>query len=261
MQAGVPVTVLAAGRTYLSQEHDIWVSPAFQLWYRIGESGEVFRGTRCSHTFTPDTAGRLFLAGYLPGEWATRTGGSAVPADAYQRVKGETSVLIVRWAGSPLDGLKRLAAEGDVANLLATEIDRLENPVPQPTGWEYLWFLGPSDSYTMSPNPRGSQTMGQTTGQTIGCYTHHDAAILQRDVSCEFTPDTSLRWVWKVDTLPSPQSEDNALTHDYLSIAVEFDNGQDLTYYWSVNLPPETAFRCPLPNWAARETHLVVRSG
>ena len=51
------------------------------------------------------------------------------------------------------------------------------------------------------------------------------------------------------------------MTHDYLSIAVEFDNGQDLTYYWSVNLPPETAFRCPLPNWQARETHLVVRSG
>ena len=58
-----------------------------------------------------------------------------------------------------------------------------------------------------------------------------------------------------------PRAEDSLPTHDYLSVAVEFDNGQDLTYFWSAELAPETCFRCPLPNWDARETHLVVRSG
>ncbi len=72
---------------------------------------------------------------------------------------------------------------------------------------------------------------------------------------------TLLGWRWRVDELPSPGAENSLPTHDYLSIAVEFENGQDLTYYWSAELPVETAFRCPLPNWDQRETHLVVRSG
>jgi hypothetical protein len=64
-----------------------------------------------------------------------------------------------------------------------------------------------------------------------------------------------------MDTLPSRSREDELPTHDYLSLAVEFDNGQDLTYFWSAELPPETGFRCPIPTWQGRETHVVVRSG
>ena len=70
-----------------------------------------------------------------------------------------------------------------------------------------------------------------------------------------------MRWSWKIDTLPSSVREDTLPTHDYLSIAVEFDNGQDITYYWSAELPPETAYRCPIPTWTERETHVVIRSG
>ncbi|MFZ2404827.1 MAG: DUF3047 domain-containing protein [Methylobacter sp.] len=50
-------------------------------------------------------------------------------------------------------------------------------------------------------------------------------------------------------------------THDYLSIAVEFDNRQDIIYYWSAELPPETSYRCPISTWAHRGTHVVLRSG
>ena len=42
---------------------------------------------------------------------------------------------------------------------------------------------------------------------------------------------------------------------------MEFDNGRDITYYWSSRLPVETGYDCPLPNWAGREFHVVVRSG
>lgn len=51
------------------------------------------------------------------------------------------------------------------------------------------------------------------------------------------------------------------LTHDYLSVALEFDDGRDLTWYWSAALPVGFAYRCPLEHWRHRETHLVARTG
>ena len=252
-RAGDHLTVFAAGRTYLSRELDLWIDPHFQLWYRIGEKGEVFRGTRCSHTFTAPSDGRLFLAGYFPGEWATRTGDLAVPADVYSQVEGGISVLVLRWAVDPLAGLKRLSQLGDVGAFLASEIDRLENPISTPEGWEYPWFVGPSETFAVVPHAHQRHA--------IACYTREDAALLQKNVPLPFTPDTRLRWSWKMDILPSRSREDEFPTHDYLSLAVEFDNGQDLTYFWSAELPPETGFRCPIPTWQGRETHVVVRSG
>ena len=44
-------------------------------------------------------------------------------------------------------------------------------------------------------------------------------------------------------------------------MAIEFDNGQDLTYLWSSCLPVGTSFRCPIPWWDKHETHIVRRSG
>src|SRR5215472_3562700 len=88
LTAGEQVTVFAAGRVWLARELDLWVQPDFQLWYRIGDAGHVFRGTRCSHTFTVPETGRLFLGNYFPGEWASRTGALAVPAEAYSQMEG-----------------------------------------------------------------------------------------------------------------------------------------------------------------------------
>jgi hypothetical protein len=253
LTAGEQVTVFAIGRTWLSRALDLWIPPACQLWYRIGTAGDVFRGTQCSHTFPVREAGRLFLGNYFPGDWATRTGALAVPPDAYSQMEGGLCVAVVRWAVPAVEGLRQLLQLGDVASLLSAEIDRLERPVSPPPGWEYLWSLGPAEIYTAGP-PAPQR-------RSIQCYTHRDVGILHTDVSVPLTPATRLRWEWKVDVLPSHVREDQLPTHDYLSIAVEFDNGQDLTYFWSAVLPPETGFRCPLPTWQGRETHLVVRSG
>lgn len=253
LQAGEYVTVFAAGRTYLLRELDVWLKPHFRLWYRVGEKGEVFRGTRCSHTFTVNSPGRLFLAGAFPGDWATRTGDLAVPADNYKYAEGGISVLIVRWAVDPLEGVQRLLQRGDVESFLSCEIDRLKNSISKPDGWQYAWFAGPSEIYSVVPHAHWRQA--------IGCYTHEDAASLQKEVALPFTPDSRLRWSWKVDILPSRSREDALQTHDYLSIAVEFDNGRDLTYFWSAELPPETGFHCPIPNWENKETHVAIRSG
>lgn len=92
-------------------------------------------------------------------------------------------------------------------------------------------------------------------------HTRNDVAILQKPAEVALTPDTELKWSWRVDQLPGKQAENSVITHDYISIAVEFDNGQDLTYLWSSALPVGETFRCPLPGWKDRETHVVARSG
>ena len=253
LNAGESVSVFAIGRTYLSHDLNLWLNPDMQLWFRVGELGNVFRGTRYSHTFLVHEPGRLFLGNYFPGEWTTRTGATAVGTDSYRQMDGGILVLVVRWAVQPSEGLKRLVALGDVASLMALEIERPENPISPPHGWEYLWFLGPAEIYTAGP-PSPQRP-------SIVCYTHEDAGILHKDVSLPLTQDARLRWAWKVNILLCQSRENLLQNHDYLSIAVEFDNGQDLTYFWSAELAPETGFRCPIPTWTARETHVVVRSG
>ena len=217
-------------------------------------SGQIFRGTRSSHTFTADRAGCLFLGNYFPGEWSTRTGAVSVGADSYRAMEGSLGVQVIRWAREPLDGLEKLIEIGDVAALIAMEIDRIKHGVVPPQGWEYVWFLGPSEMYSAGP-------VAPSGRPSIVCHTHRDAAILHKDVSVPLTRNTCLRWSWKVDSLPNDKPENTLENHDYVSIAVEFDNGQDLTFFWSSQLPVDAGFRCPIPTWTARETHVVARSG
>lgn len=85
--------------------------------------------------------------------------------------------------------------------------------------------------------------------------------IIRHPVDVPLTPSLRLRWSWRIDELPSELPEDTTLTHDYLSVAVEFDDGRDLTWYWSCALPVGYAHPCPFDHWRRRETHVVVRSG
>jgi hypothetical protein len=252
---GEQVTWFAHGRTYLSRALDIWAGPHFQLWARVGEDGTIFRGVREAHSFAAPRSGRLFLASYFPGEWADATGRLATDPALYRKVSGAMLVLVVRWASGvePPEGLAALSRRGDPLGLLARERERLAAPVAAPDGWRHLWFLGPSEIFSAGSDARGRPS--------IRCETRGDVAILQRDAPVALTPATRLRWRWKVDELPAELPEDTLPTHDYMSIAVEFENGQDLTYYWSARLPPGTVYRCPLPTWTARETHWVLRSG
>ncbi len=252
LAAGETVTTFGAGTTFLTGTN-LSFGADFQLWCRIGPEGEIFRGTRASNTFTVAAPGRLYVASYFPGEWATRKGELATPDEVYGAVTGELAMLLLRWEGDPLEGLQRLAATGDVGGLIDGEIDRLSNPVPAPEGWDYLWFIGPAETYRAC---RAGEH-----ANAVCCHSKNDAALLIKDVVLPFAPGTRLRWSWRIEELPSQTREDTLPTHDYLSIAVEFDNGQDITYFWSAELPVDTGFRCPIPTWTARETHVVARSG
>jgi hypothetical protein len=253
--AGESVTVFAEGRVFISRALDVWVGPSIQLWCRVGEQGPVFRGTRATNTFTARESGRLWLANYFPGEWADPTGRTGTPASEYGRVSGGMSVLTVKWPrGTEVSQLFRnFARDTRLPGLVLAEAERLDDPVPAPDHWEYLWHVGPAEIFRAALAPNGRPA--------IGCHTHGDAGILQRKARAVLRPGTKLRWSWRVDELPVDLAEDTLPSHDYMSIAVEFDDGQDLTYYWSAALPEGTVYRCPLPNWHNKETHVVVRSG
>ena len=121
-----------------------------------------------------------------------------------------------------------------------------------PQGWSYVLNMGPPEIYQF-----GTSTQA---GKTMEIHTHRNVGILARNVSLENDDDFTISWEWQVDTLPSEVTEEIADTHDYLSVAVLFDNGQDISYMWSSGLEEGTVFRCPLPDWADKETHLVIRS-
>jgi len=127
-----------------------------------------------------------------------------------------------------------------------------QKPWSAPSGWSYVLAVGPPQIYQFGTSPQA--------GKTMEIYTHQNAGILASDVSLNNDADVTISWDWQVDTLPSEVTEEIAQTHDYLSVAVLFDNGQDISYVWSSGLEEGTVFRCPLPDWADKETHVVIRS-
>jgi hypothetical protein len=253
LAAGDRVTIFGAGRAFLSRALDLWTRPQFQLWARVGDAGPIFNGTRDAHSFVAESGGRLWLGTHFPGQWGDGRGRVSTDLRAYRRVRGGLAAAVVVWNAATIEaGLDALVAAGDVAGLGAAEREHLRSEAAPPDGWRYLWLLGRSEIFR--PEERDGR-------RSIACCTEGDVGILQKEVSLPFEPGTRLRWSWRVDALPSELPEDTALSHDYLSLAVELSDGRDLTYTWSRELAPETSYWCPLPTWRDREHHVVVRSG
>jgi hypothetical protein len=252
VHAGNQITVMLCGRVYLDEAADLWLDPELQVWSRVGGRGPIVRGSRASNTFTSVHDGNVELGNVNPAEWLDHNGAIGVDPGLYEFMSGGTTVAILRWAPGvdPALALAGLASQSDFEGLLAGEAERLEERAGNPpNGWEHLWYLGPSEVFAdVGPG-------------IITCEAPNTFAIICHDAEMALTPDTTLSWAWKVDRLPADTAEDSLPTHDYLSIAVEFDDGLDLTYQWSALLDAEHSYRCPLPHWSERETHLVVRSG
>jgi hypothetical protein len=251
--AGEEASYFAAGRAIVSAGLDIWVAPKTQLWARIGEAGPIRSSSRDSNTLRAERGGKLYFGNYFPNDWKDPSGARVQDDAVYAAVKGETWILAVRWGGRAVDGLAALAAAGDPLGVVASERERLALGDPSPPGWHHLWHLGETEIFRSARGPSGEPA--------LACEVVGDAGILQRDVAFPLRPGTELAWRWRVDALPGIAREDSVPSHDYLSLAVEFANGLDITYYWSVGLPVGTAYWCPLENWKHKEFHVVVRSG
>lgn len=156
-------------------------------------------------------------------------------------------------------GASASVAQQDAAEEVGVALAPEPGLAKPPQNWAYLPELaifGPAEIYKL--DFAAPQESGPIVRMDV--HTKKNVGILTREVSVPLTDATRLAWKWKVDLLPSALSELVAQQHDYLSIAVKFDNGKDLTYMWSATLPEETGFECPLPGWENREWHVVVRS-
>jgi hypothetical protein len=200
-------------------------------------------------TMTAAADGPLEMARSLV-EFKDADGELAVPKDEYAKADAHIYGVALVWRGSALAGLTSLLGHGDVDGIVAAELERLQSPRKLPAGWRNFFMLG-----------GGPVIFNDIGNGAISVEPLKNAGILQRSVGIELKPQTKLSWRWIVEELPSRLPENQLTSHDYLSIAAEFDDGQDLTYFWSSSLPIGTAFRCPIPRWTPLESHMAVRSG
>jgi hypothetical protein len=247
---GDEVTVIAAGGFWASKPLDLGFGARIGLWLRAGGTGPIRKTPTNASSLVMESAGALEIVAKPPGEWADEQGGFDT---AYPRggVAGEIGACVIVWQRGAEAGLEAMSRAGDYEGLVARALDEARHPVSAPQGWHYLWRLGEGRIFREAHG---------ADGRTICCHTSGDVGILQFPADFPLTENTRLRWRWKVDRLPCDLPEDIQPTHDYLSIAVEFDNGQDLTYMWSSSMAEGTIFRCPLPFWDKVETHWVLRS-
>lgn len=251
LQAGQSYTLLAQGQVDWSERHPhLHGGPGFHLWARVHPGGRIVNLTRETSSFVADCTGELQLGIYL-GMWLDAYGALDTPPSAYQRLRGSLDVLVLAWRGNSLPGLEDLHARCPAA-VLSQEIERLRHPVRLPPDWHYLIETGTSDIY---------RDCAEHGHPRICLDAHDDQGIVRKAVDFPLGPATRLSWRWRLDEHPSRVAEDSNLSHDYVSVATEFDNGRDLTWIWSSCLAPETWFQCPIKAWSERETHYVVRSG
>lgn len=246
---GQEVTFLLGGRIWLSREHDLWLEPGTSFNARSQGRRPLYHPMNNSGTMTVAHDGAIEIArGFA--EWVDEDGELWTPVEAYRQLEVRIYGIALAWRGSALEGLKSLAAAGDVGGIIGEEIARLESPRKLPEGWHNIFQ---ADSGPIIFNDAGN-------GE-ISCQAYKKAGIIQRPVSIELKPDTRLSWRWIVEELPSALPENQLVTHDYLSVGAEYDDGQDLTYLWSAGLPVGEVFRCPFPRWTPIETHMIIRTG
>ena len=251
LTAGQHYTLLAEGRIAWSERvPHLHGGAGFHLWARVSPGGRIVNLTRDGTSFIADCTGELELGIYL-GMWRDAYGRLDTPAFAYARLRGGLSVLVLTWREDSATGLTALNTLCPAAPL-ATELARLGQAVALPRDWHYLIETGTSDIY------RDCSDAGPAR---ICLAANDDQGILRKEVDWPLTPGTTLNWRWRLDAHPSRIAEDSNISHDYVSVAAEFDNGRDLTWLWSSCLPVGHWFACPIKAWSARETHYVLRSG
>lgn len=247
IKKGQQVTFLIDGKWWFSKEHDLWVEPGLAFNVRIGKGMVINTGSNTS-TITASESGKIGIARSL-SEFADPFGTLATPIERYKKAEGLIDGIAIVWKNDAFTGLHELSAIGDVSNSIFSELQRLRYVKEVPKGWNNLFLFGASGIFE------------QKNKKIISCTTHKNVGILQKDVDLDLSDNVKLDWKWIVEKLPSNINENLLHTHDYLSIAVKFDDGQDITYMWSYGLDRGTMFRCPIPGWDAIETHVVQRSG
>jgi hypothetical protein len=246
---GQQVTFLLGGRMWLSREHDLRFGPGLVFHARTRGQRPIYNPMLDTGTMTVSNDGRIEVA-RSAAEWVNEDGVLGTPEEIYRKADVRITGIALLWRGDASAGIKSVMAHGDVGGLLKSELVRIERGGKLPSGWSNLLGFG-----------GGQEVFSQGADGEIVCDITGHVSIIERPLPLPLASNPRLAWRWKIDQLPSVVAEDQAPTHDYLSIGVKFEDGQDLTYIWSEHLPEGKVFRCPLPAWKAIETHMIVRSG
>ena len=249
LETGDAVTVLGDGSVNLGLP--VPAEASLFLWARIGKNGPATNVAGSEYTFTADRDGELYVAVRPAGVyWTDRRGTFPQNFGDVPKYPVDANVEIVKWSGDAASSLTRAADTG--ASRWRSALSSYAEAPKLPEGFEYLWYLGQSAIFEAyrSHNRRGIRGLPS-----------NDAGIIRKTVDIPLDESTTISFDWRYESLPAKGPETEARFHDYLSVAVEFDNGQDITWFWSEHLEEGTEFTCPLPWWDARETHVVIQSG
>jgi len=246
---GQQVTFLLTGRMWIARPLDLWFPPGLVFHARTRGRRPIWSPGTDTGTMTAAHDGPLEIA-RAAAQFSGEDGKLWTPEEEYRKQEVKIVGVALLWKGDATAGLSSLAAHGDVGGLLAAEIARLKRGRKLPVGWSDYFSLG-----------GGAEVFNRAGNGEIVCESAGSASIIERLLAVPFSARPKLGWRWKIDALPSAVAEDRAPFHDYLSIGVKFEDGQDLTYFWSAALPSGKVFRCPLAGWNGIETHMVVDSG
>lgn len=210
--AGERVTWLAWGAAYAARRLGIGFGPSIVLIGRVGH-GPAQNSARDTCTFTADREGPVELGSSFPGD--PRADGSFVTDRVpYRAMSGRLQAVVVRWApGTDPGEVLSSVASRDASGLCAAEAARLADQPQPPPVWHHHPVIGEKEVY--APSEAGITACCRST-----------VGIIRKPADAPLTPTLRLRWSWRLDELPSRLPEDTALTHDYLSVALEFDDGQ-----------------------------------
>ena len=253
IKRGQQYTLLAEGKiNWSTKDSSLYGGPGFHLWARI-PGGEIENVTRGTGTFVSDVSGTIEVGIYY-GLWSNLKGDLKSPASLYQTLTGKLSVTLISWKSDAKLGLKNLKAQNQFnrSTLLEAAYEQLEQPKAPPSGWQYLKETGVSDIYSHVADSGRSRIILNSL---------NDQGIIRKKLEFPVTQSTYLNWDWKLIEHPSCVREDKAKSHDYVSVAAEFENGRDLTWIWSSQLDEGHYFDCPVRSWKDRETHYVIRKG
>jgi hypothetical protein len=246
-----------AGDSVVLSGNGVWsaegvnMEPRHMLWYRIGEEGAARNFSANQEIFSAETRGALFVTLRPLGVYWDDARGTYPPGfSEAPAIPVDVSIEILLFQGPLESGLAALAAAGETDAV--TALSTLDARRQLPDGFFYLPYLARSNVWAA----------GTVDGRSgIRAETSDDVGIVKLPLDIPLTEDTAFSFEWRYDSLPAMGPETEAQFHDYLSIALEFDNGQDLTWMWSPELDAGTHFGCPLPWWDSRETHYVLTSG
>ncbi|MFT4584452.1 MAG: hypothetical protein ACI915_001955 [Gammaproteobacteria bacterium] len=255
VRQGQAYSLFAEGTIHWSERYPhLHGGPQFHLWARIHSQqpaqGRAVNLSADSGTFVADIDGDLELGIYM-GMWADEFGRLKSGAHLYEALRGAISVAIVVYDSDAGKSLQWASSIDSAPAMVTAETQRHLRGDSPPSGWHYLHEAGYSSLY------QKQTTVG---GDIICAHANNDQGILRRAVDFPLVDSTEIQWRWRVDEHPSCDREDLAISHDYVSVAVEFDDGRDLSWIWSSCLEPELFFQCPVKIWKERETHFVVRS-